>query len=76
MLFNACPKKYKIFNIKIEKTHDFWQLYFSTKLSKENFNILCSHSIDKSELKGSLSSDFQNFIQNVTADIGETFFLI
>ena len=74
MLFNACPEKSKTFNLKTGKTHEFGQLYFSTKLSREKFNILCSHSIDNSELEGSLSSDFQTFIPNVTADIGETFF--
>ena len=73
-MFNAYPKKNKIYNLRSEKTHDFWQLNFSTKLPKEKFNILCSDSINNSELKGSLSSDFQNFIQNVTLDIGETYF--
>ena len=28
MIFNACAKKNKKYNIKIEKTHDFWQFYF------------------------------------------------
>ena len=37
MIFNACAKKNKIYNLKIEKTHDFQQSYFSTKLPKENF---------------------------------------
>ena len=57
-IFTACPKKSKIHNLKIEKTHDFRQLHFSTKLPKEKFNILCSDSIDNSELEGSLSIDF------------------
>ena len=35
MMFNTCPKKNKIYNLKSEKTHDFWQFYFSTKLPKE-----------------------------------------
>ena len=74
MMFNANPKKSKKFNLKIEKSHDFWQLYFSTKLPKEKFNALCSDSIDNTELGNSLSSDFQNFIQNVAPDIGETYF--
>ena len=73
-MYDACPKKNKIYNLKSEKTHDFWQLYFSTKLPKEKFNTLCSDSIVKSELETSLSSDFQNFIQNVTPDNGETYF--
>ena len=74
MIFNSCPKKNKIYNLKIGKIHDFWQLYFSTKLPKEKFYILCSDSIDNSELEVSLSPDFQNFIGNVTPDIGETYF--
>ena len=28
MMYDACPKKNKIKNLKIEETHDFWQLYF------------------------------------------------
>ena len=74
MVFNACHKKSKVFNLKNEKTHNFWQLYFSTKLPKEKFNILCGDPIDNSEIEASLSSAFQNFIQNVTPDIGETYF--
>ena len=76
MTFNACPKENKTYNFKIEKSHNFWQLYFSTKLLKEKFNKLCSDSIDISELERSLSSDFQKFIQNVTPDIGETYFIL
>ena len=68
------PKNSKILNLKNEKTHDFWQLHFSTKLPKEKFNILCSVPTDNSEIEASLSSDFQNFIQNVTPNIGETYF--
>ena len=49
MIFNVCPKKIKIYNLKIEKTHDFWQLHFSTKLPKEKFSTLCSDSIDNSK---------------------------
>ena len=65
MIFNACPKKNKIFNLKNKKTHDFWQLFFATKLPKEKFTILCSDSIDDSELECSLPSDFQNFIHQI-----------
>ena len=36
MIFNACAKKNRIYNLKNEKSHDFWQLHFSTKLPKEN----------------------------------------
>ena len=74
MIFIACPKKNKIYNSKSEKSHGFWQLYFSTKLPNEKINILCSDLIDNSQLEGRLSSDFQNSIQNITRDIGETYF--
>ena len=57
----------------MKKTQDFWQLHFSTKLPKKT-KILCSDSINNSELEGGLLSDFQNFIQNVTPDIGERYF--
>ena len=72
MILNAGAQKNRIYNLKNEKSHDFWQLHFSTKLPKEKINILCSDSIDNSELEGSISSDFQNFILNFTHDIGET----
>ena len=74
LIFNACLKKNKIKNLKIAKTCDFWKLYFSRKLPKEKLDILCSDSINKSELKDKLSSYFQNFIQNVSPDMGETYF--
>ena len=74
MVFNACPKQNKLYILESEKTHEFWQIYFSTKLPKEKFITLCSNSIDNLELETGLSVDFQNFIQNVTPDIGETYF--
>ena len=74
MIFNACPKNSEIINLKNQKTHDYRQSHFATKLPKEKFNILCSDSINNSELEDSLSSDFQNFTQNVTPEIGETYF--
>ena len=58
---NASPKKSKIFIFRVEKTHDFRQLPFSSKVSKEKVNLLCSESIDKSESEGSLSYDFPVF---------------
>ena len=51
MTFNACLKKNKIYNLKLEKSYEFWQLHFSTKLPKENFVILCGDSINISELE-------------------------
>ena len=35
MISNTCPKKSEIYIVKIKKTHDFWQLHTSKKLSKE-----------------------------------------
>ena len=74
MIFSACLKKSKIYNLENEKTHNFWQLYFSTKLPKEKFNIIYSDSINNSALETNLSSDFRDFIQNVAPDIGEEYF--
>ena len=48
-IFEARPEK-KIFNLKNEKTRDFWRLCFSRKLAKEKFDILCNGSIDKLEI--------------------------
>ena len=50
MIFEVRPEKKRIFNLKNEKTHDFRQLYFSTKLAKERFDTLCNNSIDKLEI--------------------------
>ena len=61
MIFNACSKKNQIYNVKSEKTHGFWQSGFATKLWKEKFDILCSDSINDSELQDNFSSDFQYF---------------
>ena len=60
--------------LKIEKSNDFWQSHFAMKLPKEKFDLLCNNSIDNSELTDSLSSDFQNFVQNVSPVFGETYF--
>ena len=34
-IFNACPNKNKKYILKKEKSHDFWQSHFATKLPKE-----------------------------------------
>ena len=47
------------------------------KLPKEKFDVLLrSGSINNSEIEASFSSDFQNFNQNITPDIVETYFNI
>ena len=66
--------KIEKYNLKINKTLDFWQSSFATKLPKEIFHILCKDSINNSELEASLTSDLLDFIQNSTHDIGETYF--
>ena len=71
MIFNACPRKSRIYNLKSEKTHDCWQLHFSTNLPKEKFSTLCSDWIDNSELINSVSLDFKDFISKVTPIIGK-----
>ena len=73
MIFNACSKKNKIYNLKSEKTHGFWQSDSATKLPEEKFDKLCSDSINDSELQDSLSSDFQNFLQKDTPDFSEIY---
>ena len=70
MIFNACPKKSKIFELKKKKSHDFWQSHPKEKLD----TLLSSDLIDNSELESSLLSDFQKFIQNTTPGILETYF--
>ena len=76
MIFNACLKKSKIYNLENEneKTHVFWQLYSSIKLPKEKFDMLCNDSIDNSTIETNRSSDFGDFIQNDAPDNGEEYF--
>ena len=74
MIFNACLKKSKIYDLENEKTHDFWQLYFSTKLAKGKFYPLCGDSLNNTALEINLSSDFQDFIQKVAPDIAAQYF--
>ncbi len=47
MFFDIRPQREEIFNLTNEKTHDFWQSYFSPKLPKEKFDGLCNGSVDK-----------------------------
>ena len=74
MIFEANPQKKKIFNLKSEKPLDFWRLYFTTKLPKEKFDILCNDSINDSEIEKNLVTDFNDFILNVTPIIGKKYF--
>ena len=74
MFFEARPEKKKIFNLKNEKSHEFWRLYFLTKLPKEKFDILCNDSSDKSEIEKYLGTDFNDFILKVVPIIGKNYF--
>ena len=74
MIFEARPEKKKIFNLKNENSHEFWRLYFLTKLPKEKFDILCNDSANKSEIEKNLESDFNEFILNVVPIIGKQYF--
>ena len=74
MIFNELRKKSQIYSLKIEKTHDFWQLHFSTKLPNEKFSTLCSDLIDNSELRNSSSTNFNDFMSKVTPIIGKNYF--
>ena len=65
MIFEARPKKKKIFNLKNEKSLKFWRLNFSTKLPKERFDIICIDSMNNSEIEKSLSNDFDDFVINI-----------
>ena len=38
-IFNANPTKSIIFILKIEKSHEFWQLHFVTELPREKSSI-------------------------------------
>ena len=73
MIFEIRPEKKRIFNLKNEKTHDFWQLYFSTKLPKEKFDILCNNSIDKLEIEKNLTIDLNDFTLKVTPIVGKDY---
>ena len=70
MIFSTYSKIGDLYKLKTGKTHDFWQSYFPTKLPKKNFVILCSESINISELEESLISDLLIFTKDATHDIG------
>ena len=74
MIFEGKPEKKKIFNLKIEKPLSFWRLYFSTKLPKEKFDLLCNDSITKTEIEKNLETDFNDFILKVAPIIGKNYF--
>ena len=74
IIFEVRPEKKGRFNLKNEKTNNFWQLYFSTKLPKEKFDTLCNNSVDKLEIEKNLTTDFNDFISKVTPIIGKNYF--
>ena len=74
MIFESRPEKKKIFNLKNDKTLEFWLLYFSTKLAKKKFDLLCNDSIDKLKVEKNHSTDFNDFLIKVTPIIGKNYF--
>ena len=60
--------------MKDEKTLDFWESCFATKVPKEKFDKLCSDSSKRPESEAILTSDLLEFINNSTYDIGDTNF--
>ena len=73
-IFEARPEKKKIFNLKNEKSLDFWSLYFSTKVPKEKFDLLSNDSYDKKEIEKNLETDFNDFVLKVVPIIGKNYF--
>ena len=74
MIFEARPEKKKIFNLKNEKSLDFWSLYFSTKVPKEKFDLLSNDSYDKKEIEKNLETGFNDFVLKVVPIIGKNYF--
>ena len=74
MIFEARSEKKKIFNLKNKKSLDFWSYYFSKKLPKEKFDLLCNDSYDKNEIEKNLETDFNDFILKVVPIIGKNYF--
>ena len=54
MIFDVRPEKEQLYNLRNVKTHNFWRIYFSTKLSKETFDTLCNESTNNPELEKNL----------------------
>ena len=62
MSFDIRPELQENFNLEKEKTHGFWQLYFSPKVLDEEFDTICNDSIGKLEIANSPSNDFNDFL--------------
>ena len=74
LIFNTYHNRKNIYNLKDEKTLDFWQSYFEIKLPKEKFDILCKDSNNDSELEDSLTSDLLHFMNDCEHDIESSCF--
>ena len=74
MIFEARPENKKIFDIKNEKSLNFWRLCFLTKQPKEKFDLLCNDSYNKKEIENNLVTDFNDSILNVVPIIGKNYF--
>ena len=64
IIFKTYHNRKDIYNLKDEDIHDFWELYFATKVPTEKFDMLCKDSINDSELETSLTSDLLYFIND------------
>ena len=73
LIFSSYHNRKYIYSLKDERTFNFWQQYFATKLPKEKFLILCNDSNKISELEVALTSDLLFFINNCTYDIRESY---
>ena len=49
--FDVRPDKEQLYKLNNVKTHNFWRIYFSTKLPKEKFDTLCNDSNNNPELE-------------------------
>ena len=74
MFFDIRPELKEIYEIKKDKTHAFWQLYFSPKVPKEKFETICNDLMDKVEIENVLSIDFYDFSLGNKTLIGKSFF--
>ena len=74
IIFNNYHSRKEIYNLKEEKTLDFWQSICETKLPKEKLDILCNSSFNDSELETNLSTDLLYFMNECEYDIESSCF--
>ena len=74
MIFDVRPEKEQKYYLNNLNTHNFWRIFFSTKLPKEKFDTIGNDSIKNPELEKSLSNGFNDFVFNITSITGKDFF--